>query len=185
MFPPTFSSSPFAPQFGNALGKPHGRTQTLKYVNGYAIADLPKSAALEAMVPPEMPEGMEPVAEEEAKETEGGIPMSKLPAWVAFDRKVCRFYAYFKEGVDESYQENYRIRKCIIYYYLEDDSIHVAEPKQENSGIPQGVFLKRQQQVAGELAAMLAEQLLQSRRLIEYILESPSYSKVGCVDVFI
>ena len=143
MFPPTFSSSPFAPQFGNALGKPHGRTQTLKYVNGYAIADLPKSAALEAMVPPEMPEGMEPVAEEEAKETEGGIPMSKLPAWVAFDRKVCRFYAYFKEGVDESYQENYRIRKCIIYYYLEDDSIHVAEPKQENSGIPQGVFIKR------------------------------------------
>ena len=54
-----------------------------------------------------------------------------------------RFYAYFKEGVDESYQENYRIRKCIIYYYLEDDSIHVAEPKQENSGIPQGVFIKR------------------------------------------
>ena len=143
MFPPTFSSSPFAPHFGNALGKPHGRTQTLKYVNGYAIADLPKSAALEAMVPPEMPEGMEPVAEEEAKENEGGIPMSKLPAWVAFDRKVCRFYAYFKEGVDESYQENYRIRKCIIYYYLEDDSIHVAEPKQENSGIPQGVFIKR------------------------------------------
>lgn len=117
----------------------------MKYVNGYAIADLPKSAAMDAMVPPEMPESAEePVAAEQAaKTTEGGIPMSKLPAWVAFDRKVCRFYAYFKEGVDESYQENYRIRKCIIYYYLEDDSIHVAEPKQENSGIPQGVFIKR------------------------------------------
>ena len=31
----------------------------------------------------------------------------------------------------------------MIYFYLEDESIHVAEPKQQNSGIPQGVFLKR------------------------------------------
>ena len=115
----------------------------MKYVNGYAIADLPKAGALEAMEMPEMPESVATAAAEAKEETEGGIPMSKLPAWVAFDRKVCRFYAYFKEGVDESYQENYRIRKCIIYYYLEDDSIHVAEPKQENSGIPQGVFIKR------------------------------------------
>jgi hypothetical protein len=28
-------------------------------------------------------------------------------------------------------------RRCLIYLYLEDDSIHVAEPKQQNSGIPQ------------------------------------------------
>jgi len=35
------------------------------------------------------------------------------------------------------------VRKCVIYLYLEDESIHVAEPKQQNSGIPQGVFLKR------------------------------------------
>ena len=33
--------------------------------------------------------------------------------------------------------------RCVIYFYLEDESIHVAEPKQQNSGIPQGVFLKR------------------------------------------
>eukprot|EP00741_Cyanophora_paradoxa_P023424 tig00021582_g22628.t1 len=66
-----------------------------------------------------------------------------LPAWVAFDRKVLRFDAYFKESVHESNTETYRVRLCVIYYYLEDDSIHVAEPKRENSGIPQGVFLKR------------------------------------------
>ena len=46
------------------------------------------------------------------------------PSWVEYDRKVLRFYACFKEAVNESRQENYRIRKCIIYYYLED-SIHV------------------------------------------------------------
>ena len=35
------------------------------------------------------------------------------------------------------------MRKCTIYMYLEDESVHVEEPRQPNSGIPQGVFLKR------------------------------------------
>lgn len=69
--------------------------------------------------------------------------MSRLPAWVAYDRKVLRFYGYFKEAVFSSPIENFRVRKCVIYYYLEDDSVHIAEPKIENSGIPQGVFIKR------------------------------------------
>lgn len=43
----------------------------------------------------------------------------------------------------ENKNENYRVRKCVIYYHLEDDTIYVGEPKIENSGIPQGVFLKR------------------------------------------
>lgn len=68
---------------------------------------------------------------------------SSLPAWVAYDRKVLRFYCYFKEAVFSSPKENYRLRKCVMYYYLEDDSVHIAEPKIENSGIPQGVFVKR------------------------------------------
>ena len=59
------------------------------------------------------------------------------PAWVAFDRKVLRFNCFFKEAVNESRLENYRIRNCVLYYYLEDDSMHVSEPKIENSGIPQ------------------------------------------------
>jgi len=69
--------------------------------------------------------------------------LRREPAWVAYDRKVLRFFAYFKEAVFSSPAENYRLRNCVIYYYLEDHSIHVAEPKQENSGIPQGVFIKR------------------------------------------
>lgn len=69
--------------------------------------------------------------------------MSRLPAWVAYDRKVIRFSGYFKEAVHASAAENWRARKCLIYFYLEDDSMHIAEPKVENSGIPQGVFVKR------------------------------------------
>jgi hypothetical protein len=42
-----------------------------------------------------------------------------------------------QESVTESNIENHRIRKVILYYYLEDDSMHVAEPRQDNSGIPQ------------------------------------------------
>lgn len=72
-----------------------------------------------------------------------GLPLSRLPAWVAYDRKVLRFYGYFAESVHSSPTETWRIRQAVIYFYLEDDSIHIAEPKQENSGLPQGVFVKR------------------------------------------
>jgi hypothetical protein len=66
------------------------------------------------------------------------------PPWLKYDRKVLRFYAYFQEHVVESRLENYRIRPVLIYYYLSDESIFITEKKVENSGIPQGVFLKRQ-----------------------------------------
>lgn len=72
-----------------------------------------------------------------------GETTSKLPQWVENDRKVLRFYGFFKESVVESNIENHRVRKVILYYYLEDDSMHIAEPRQDNSGIPQGIFVKR------------------------------------------
>ena len=55
-----------------------------------------------------------------------------------------RFFGYFKESVVESRLENYRIRKVTIFYYLEDRSIMITEPKMVNSGAPQGAFFKRQ-----------------------------------------
>ncbi len=58
--------------------------------------------------------------------------------------QVLRFYGYFKESVVESRFENYKIRKLIVLYHLEDHSIMISEPRQVNSGTPQGVFLKRQ-----------------------------------------
>ena len=57
---------------------------------------------------------------------------------------MLRFYGYFKEAVVESRLENHRVRKLIIFYYLEDRSIQLIEPKQTNSGCLQGIFLKRQ-----------------------------------------
>lgn len=66
------------------------------------------------------------------------------PPWLKFDRKVLRFLSYFQESVVESAIENFRIRRCMVYYYLEDGTIHVTEPRTENSGLPQGLFIKRQ-----------------------------------------
>ncbi len=70
------------------------------------------------------------------------IPESP-PEWLKHDRQVLRFFAYFQESVVEDPNENFRYRKCVIYYYLEDGTIYISEPKIENSGLPQGVFLKR------------------------------------------
>ncbi|KAJ3377330.1 EF-hand domain-containing member C2 [Lobulomyces angularis] len=67
----------------------------------------------------------------------------RVPAWVAFDRKVLRFYAYFQEAVHEKREEQYRVRKVNIYFYLEDDTIHVSEPRSANSGLPQGTLIRR------------------------------------------
>ncbi|XP_038577317.1 EF-hand domain-containing family member C2 [Micropterus salmoides] len=69
---------------------------------------------------------------------------SDLPSWVAFDKQALCFEAYCQEAVPEARDETYRIRKCKIYFYLEDDTIQVVEPEYKNSGIPQGTLIHRQ-----------------------------------------
>ena len=64
--------------------------------------------------------------------------------------QVLRFYGYFKESVVESRLENFRIHSLLIYYFLEDKSILMIEPKQVNSGLPQGAFLNRQMVLKGD-----------------------------------
>ncbi|XP_076099003.1 EF-hand domain-containing family member C2-like isoform X1 [Mytilus galloprovincialis] len=68
---------------------------------------------------------------------------SNLPAWVAFDRQVMCFDAFFQEAVHEKREEQFRVRNCKIYFYLEDDSIQVIEPRTKNSQIPQGTLIRR------------------------------------------
>ncbi|XP_047457110.1 EF-hand domain-containing family member C2 [Mugil cephalus] len=68
---------------------------------------------------------------------------SDLPSWVAFDKQALCFEAYFQEDVPEAQTETYRIRKCKICFYLEDDTIQVVEPEYKNSGIPQGTLIRR------------------------------------------
>ncbi|XP_054422302.1 EF-hand domain-containing family member C2 [Pteronotus mesoamericanus] len=68
---------------------------------------------------------------------------SAVPSWVAFDKQVLSFDAYVEDEVHDKRQENYRIRRHKILFYLEDDTIQVNEPKVKNSGLPQGTFIRR------------------------------------------
>jgi len=65
------------------------------------------------------------------------------PAWLKHCRQVLRYEGYFQEKVEENAHENCRFRHCQILYYLEDGTMQVNEPRVENSGIPQGAFIKR------------------------------------------
>lgn len=79
----------------------------------------------------------------DGEDAAAGMLGSTAPQWIAYDRRVLRFFGFFKEPVVESAKENFRIRKVTIFYYLEDGTMHIGEPREDNSGIPQGVFLKR------------------------------------------
>jgi len=63
--------------------------------------------------------------------------------WVEKCNQVLKFQAFFKETVNESAAENHRIRVVNFMYYLADDKLEITEVKSENSGIPQGQFLKK------------------------------------------
>uniref|UniRef100_A0A034VRL3 EF-hand domain-containing family member C2 n=1 Tax=Bactrocera dorsalis TaxID=27457 RepID=A0A034VRL3_BACDO len=68
----------------------------------------------------------------------------RLPPWIAYDKKVLGFDAFFKETLHEVYNAPYQVRKVKIMYYLEDGTMQITEPKVDNSGIPQGCLVHRQ-----------------------------------------
>lgn len=131
---------PFLPGYNIEVEKPatFNKSHAFDVANGLRTENTLGSVAVDTSGLAVNPKGL---TEMPWANTDMGT--QKLPAWVAYDRKVLRFFAFFKEAVFSSSIETYRVRKCVIYYYLEDDSIHVAEPKVENSGIPQGVLIRR------------------------------------------
>lgn len=56
---------------------------------------------------------------------------------------MLRFQSFYVEPVDESNLELVRLRKNTILLYLHDETFEIIEPRVQNSGIPQGTFLKR------------------------------------------
>lgn len=57
--------------------------------------------------------------------------------------KLLTFSAYFEEKPDGLKSGNRQIRKCNIYYYLEDDTVKIVEKPQLNSGVTQGTLARR------------------------------------------
>ncbi|GLD93222.1 hypothetical protein PINS_up001814 [Pythium insidiosum] len=57
------------------------------------------------------------------------------PAWIAYERVVLRFFAYFEDGG--------RVRRVVLLLHLSDRSLAISEPRVANSGLAQGAFLRR------------------------------------------
>ncbi|XP_073938061.1 EF-hand domain-containing protein 1 isoform X3 [Castor canadensis] len=126
------------------------RCQTLGYRNGYAVIQRPTFGIGGDRLQ------VNQLSQAELEELANKAPILTygqprqaprtdfVPAHVAFDKKVLKFDAYFREDVPISTEEHYRIRQVNIYYYLEDDSMSIIEPIVENSGMPQGKLIKRQ-----------------------------------------
>ncbi|CAG5128078.1 unnamed protein product, partial [Candidula unifasciata] len=143
---------PFLP--GNTFRDPtqmkYHVSQTLGYKNGYAIPKRPERGIGGAqLMQNNLSENeLDALSNFKPSMTYGQAkqnpPVTFIPAFVAWDKKVLRFYGYFKQTVYESPSEHFCIRPVDIYYYLEDDSIVVVEPHIENAGMPQGKLIRRQ-----------------------------------------
>ena len=86
-----------------------------------------------------------------------------VPAWDIYDKHVLRFYGFYEEVVPESSLESRRVRRVVILYYLEDDTVAMTEPREVNSGMQQGTILKRQR-----LSDLTIENLIVGREVSVY-----------------
>lgn len=155
-------SLPFLPgtSFKDPTKTKYHVSQSLGFKNGYALPSRPRhGVGGEPLQVNQLTEdALDELANTQPTLTYGNsskaAPVEFVPAHVAFDKKVLRFDAYFKQTVHESLNEHYRIREVRLFYYLEDNSISVVEPFVENSGIPQGKLIKRQRIPRNELGQL-------------------------------
>ena len=72
------------------------------------------------------------------REKATGRDATGLPNWVRLQKQILKFDSYFVEDVVAERVETNRLRRCHIFYFLEDNTMMVTEPTVPNSGIPQG-----------------------------------------------
>ncbi|KAJ3350141.1 EF-hand domain-containing protein 1 [Allomyces javanicus] len=144
---------PFLPgnQFQDVFKGDYRKTHLLGYKNGYTV---PRDMLTHASGFPQTETELRHLIESSSVAPDlqygGKISLARpptqpafIPSFVMYDKVVLRFRAYFKQTMHDSV-EQYLLRQVMILYYLEDDSIAVTEPPKENSGILQGVLIKRQ-----------------------------------------
>jgi hypothetical protein len=123
------AAEPLALQPGN---KTFPKKQSLHYMVGYK-----QEASQEPILCAEEPSDVIKAARPAPSTLCAAAPPSTLPQWIEHDRKVLRFYGFYQEHVTEDVTENARYRKVVFFYHLEDDTMQVSEPKQDNSGLSQ------------------------------------------------
>eukprot|EP01112_Ceratiomyxa_fruticulosa_P010612 TRINITY_DN2817_c0_g2_i1.p1 TRINITY_DN2817_c0_g2~~TRINITY_DN2817_c0_g2_i1.p1 ORF type:complete len:557 (+),score=123.32 TRINITY_DN2817_c0_g2_i1:212-1882(+) len=128
-------SIPFLPGFS----APDNRTtfyksQTISNPNAalkYASGKVEEEIALPSL--------SSPFGQRSIKKSGPSAPF--VPAHVTFDKKVLNFTAFWTEDVEKGKS---RVRQGNLYFFLEDSTIQVREPKVANAGVLQGVIISRQ-----------------------------------------
>ncbi|XP_030030650.1 EF-hand domain-containing family member C2 isoform X2 [Manduca sexta] len=67
-----------------------------------------------------------------------------LPTWIMYDKHILHFQGYFQQSLHEMRSASHILRKVEIFFFLEDGTIKVMEPRTENSGLSQGTMISRQ-----------------------------------------
>lgn len=67
-----------------------------------------------------------------------------LPTWIMYDKHILHFQAFFQQTLHEMRCGTHILRKVDIYFFLEDGTIKVIEPRTHNSGLSQGTLISRQ-----------------------------------------
>ncbi|XP_075977828.1 EF-hand domain-containing family member C2-like [Anticarsia gemmatalis] len=68
----------------------------------------------------------------------------ELPTWIMYDKHILRFQAFFQQTLHEMRTGAHILRKVDIFFFLEDGTMKVMEPRTENSGLSQGTMISRQ-----------------------------------------
>jgi len=152
MASPDLSTIPNLPGYGfKRRQQNYARPQTFNMMNGAIRIEQQEGLTFErpkfvkVMAPPDPRRHGTMRKSTTHEDYEEALPRQhvELPAWDALDRHVLRFYGFFKESVVETNLENARVRQAVILYYLEDDTCQIIEKRQDNSGLPQGQYIRR------------------------------------------
>lgn len=123
---------------GYSAHKPNtgAKTQSFTFVNGEIFL---KDGALPALDPGKSLEDTQSV-------TNIGASQMLSKKTIKRDDQVnitLTFQAYFEEEAEAGEKNEVRIRKCNIYFFLENSTMCIVEKPQMNSGIPQGTLVRR------------------------------------------
>ncbi|XP_050466655.1 EF-hand domain-containing family member C2-like [Cataglyphis hispanica] len=70
--------------------------------------------------------------------------MPEIPPWLEYDGQRLMFKAFFQETVQEKWKTAFHVRVVNISFFLEDGTIKIVEPPVDNSGLEQGILVRRQ-----------------------------------------
>uniref|UniRef100_A0A0K8TER5 DM10 domain-containing protein n=1 Tax=Lygus hesperus TaxID=30085 RepID=A0A0K8TER5_LYGHE len=142
---------PFLPgyTFNDVTRQQHNVSPNFVYKNGYPIVKEPSTGVggepldIEGVLYCHTPDPVSYDPSLTYGRTQQHVPSMFKPHFVLYDKKCLAFKAFFKQGVPNSPNEHYRVHHVNLTYFLEDDTVQIAEPTTPDAGYPQGTIVRR------------------------------------------